>query len=377
MTRGGADRCPGLSRPFVSGDGAIVRVRVPGGAVTTAALATLSRIAARHGGDPDLSVTSRGALQLRGLPDPLPAPLVDELVATGLFPSAAHELARNVLADPFDPVAAEVAAAYDALLLDDPLLGGLPGRFLVGVAGPAGWVLGAPLDVAWLPDEIRVAGHRAPCSADRAPAALAATGQAFLHVRAGDPGIWTVADLTADARAELLRLLSEELDLEPMAAVPAPSPPSPGVHGADDLLVGLPLGLLTPEQVRVLASVTEQVRVTPWRSVALTGGARYADQLASVGLLVDATSAATRVTACPGAPSCHRGRTPTVPFVREVLPRLVADGPRIHVVGCGRGCGRPAQDHVLVLEPEGPGAVLAADRTGRAGTAYPQEGGPR
>ena len=42
-----ADRCPGVLRPHLAADGAMVRIRVPGGQTTGTALGQLSRIAQR------------------------------------------------------------------------------------------------------------------------------------------------------------------------------------------------------------------------------------------------------------------------------------------------------------------------------------------
>src|SRR4029453_3779538 len=69
------DQCPGVLRPHLAADGAMVRVRVPGGQTTGTALRQLSRIAQRFG-SADLQLTSRASLQLRGLADPLPDSLV-------------------------------------------------------------------------------------------------------------------------------------------------------------------------------------------------------------------------------------------------------------------------------------------------------------
>ncbi|HEX3196307.1 MAG TPA: hypothetical protein VHR39_02010, partial [Propionibacteriaceae bacterium] len=68
MTR--ADRCPGVLRPHLAQDGAVIRVRIPGGQTSGTALGRLSRIAQEFGSG-DLQLTSRASLQLRGLPDPL------------------------------------------------------------------------------------------------------------------------------------------------------------------------------------------------------------------------------------------------------------------------------------------------------------------
>ena len=46
--RDGADRCPGLLSPFVSADGAIVRLRIPGGYATTELLREVSSLSLIH-----------------------------------------------------------------------------------------------------------------------------------------------------------------------------------------------------------------------------------------------------------------------------------------------------------------------------------------
>ena len=61
------DRCPGILRPHQAADGAMMRVRVPGGQTSGAALGALAQIARRYGSGL-LQLTSRGSIQVRGLP---------------------------------------------------------------------------------------------------------------------------------------------------------------------------------------------------------------------------------------------------------------------------------------------------------------------
>ena len=136
-TRG--DLCPGVLRPWPAADGALVRLRVPGGRVSPAALAALHGVAARYGDD-DVHVTTRANLQLRALPTGPDGQLPDEVVAaiaaSGLLPAPGHELVRNVLVSPLTGIAGGRAdlrgltEQLDAGLLADPALAGLPGRFL-------------------------------------------------------------------------------------------------------------------------------------------------------------------------------------------------------------------------------------------------------
>src|SRR5690242_17852663 len=91
------DACPGALQTHAAADGALARVRVPGGLLTAEQLLVLAR-AARELGDGALELTSRGNVQLRGLgEDDVPA-LGELLAGAGLLPSATHERVRNVLA---------------------------------------------------------------------------------------------------------------------------------------------------------------------------------------------------------------------------------------------------------------------------------------
>src|SRR5690349_7297706 len=93
------DRCPGLLRPHLAEDGALVRLRLPGGRITVAALRQVLAAAAADGAE-SVQLTSRGNLQVRALPDPLPERFVELIEATGLLPSASHERVRNIVASP-------------------------------------------------------------------------------------------------------------------------------------------------------------------------------------------------------------------------------------------------------------------------------------
>ncbi|MER7437667.1 precorrin-3B synthase, partial [Pseudonocardia alni] len=64
-TRTRADACPGVVSPHAAADGALARVRLPGGTVTAAALRAVAALA-RDAGDGAVHLTSRGNLQLRG-----------------------------------------------------------------------------------------------------------------------------------------------------------------------------------------------------------------------------------------------------------------------------------------------------------------------
>ena len=132
------DRCPGVLRPWPAEDGALARIRVPGGRLSTSSLLALAAVAEEYG-DARVHVTGRANLQLRGLPlseGALPEAVVTAIEATGLLPSRTHDLARNVMTSPLTGLVGGLAdlrpvtAALDARMLAEPALADLPGRFL-------------------------------------------------------------------------------------------------------------------------------------------------------------------------------------------------------------------------------------------------------
>ncbi|WP_230208879.1 cobalamin biosynthesis protein CobG [Nostocoides sp. HKS02] len=347
------DRCPGLLRPHRAEDGALVRLRLPGGRIAVSALREVLEAAAADGAG-RLQLTSRGNLQVRALPDPLPDRFVERIEATGLLPSTSHERVRNIVASPLAPDLAPLVAALDAGLVADPVLAALSGRFLFALADASGSVLTEPYDVAWQSTGggdgmLLAAGRGVAVPRERAVPALLGLARDFLVCR-GSASVWNVRDLPADA----------PLGAGMAAYAPRVAPPIvPGPVG-DDLVAGVPLGVLTSAHVEAMAALADTVVVTPWRSVVVPGAAAAADDLAAAGLVTHRDSPWSQLSACIGAPACAHGRCSTTSIAADVagtgrhLPRDL----RIHLVGCERQCGaRP--DDVVVVAPADADEVLA------------------
>lgn len=340
----GLDRCPGLLRPHLAEDGALVRLRVPGGRVSVAVLGELLEAAAADGAAV-LQLTSRGNLQLRALPDPLPERFVQRVEATGLLPSASHERVRNILASPLSPALAPLVAELDRGLMVDPGLAALSGRFLFALADRSGSVLSEPFDLAWQTvgdggDGVLLAnGLGMPVPRERAVEELLARARTFLACRSS-ASVWNVRGLGRDAA-----VFAGMTAYEPSVAPPL----SPGVAG-DDLVAGVPLGFLTATHVDALAAVAETVVVTPWRSVVVPSGARVSEPLTSAGLVTERDSPWSGLSACTGAPACAKARCSTADRAAElVASELRRPGSRpLHLVGCERRCGARAGDVVAV-----------------------------
>ncbi len=346
------DRCPGVLRPHEAADGAMVRIRVPGGQTTGTALRELSRLAETHGSGL-LQLTSRGSVQVRGLPPVVPEPFEDAVARAGFLPSAAHERVRNVVASPLTGLRGgradlrPLVVRLDRALVAEPRLADLPGRFLFVLDDGRGDVVGLGCDLGFraldaergellLGERRRVRPVRLSGAAD----ALVELALRFVE-RRGDA--WHVRQL-----AEPLVEPGEgtETDLRPPS-----TPPPAGPVGAH-LVVDVPLGLLAPAQVAAVDAVAAggPVVVTPWRSLVIPGAATARTALEAVGLVTDPDDAWNLVSACVGAPWCANGRSDTRVLAQQLV-RAGGPGVRTHLSGCERRCGAPTGPHTDLVAP--------------------------
>lgn len=268
--RSRGDLCPGVFRPWPADDGALVRLRVPGGSLHGQQLSDLLAVAEEYG-DGRVHLTARANLQLRGLPggDCLPAEVVDAISATGLLPHPTHDLVRNVMVSPLTGLVGgradlqPVAAALDAGLCAHPSLAKLPGRFLFVLDDGRGDLVDRPLDlgcVAVSADEVQLrlgSQHWGPVvPLSEAAPRLVGLARAFLSVRGSGPeAAWHVDELpaTPDGRPR-----------DPRTLVSSPVPPY-GELAAGVAHLAVPEGLVDRSLVDKLAG--EDLVVTPWRSL--------------------------------------------------------------------------------------------------------------
>ncbi|KAA0918435.1 nitrite reductase [Dietzia sp. ANT_WB102] len=292
-TRG--DLCPGVLRPWPASDGALVRLRIPGGRLSPESLTALHGVAARYGDD-DVHVTTRANLQLRALPigpdGQLPSEVISAIAGTGLLPSPGHELVRNVLVSPLTGLVGgradlrSVTESLDSGLLADPALGGLPGRFLFVLDDGRGDLVERSCDLGFVAldrdtVQLRVGdAWSAVVPLAEAVDRLTALARDFVEARgAGPEAPWHVRELTAASAAPLAAVSTADVRLPdpagPLAYGPVPVPsdasaPSPAQSPVTAGIehVEAPGGVLDRGLVgRLTGAGVAELIVTPWRGV--------------------------------------------------------------------------------------------------------------
>ena len=344
--------CPGALRPMQSGDGLVVRIRPPMGRLTPQQAQAIATAAQTHGnGIIDLS--ARANLQLRGVTGTSHPRLIDDLRAQGLIdPDIQTESLRNLIVTPFrDAETTALAATLTAALAKMPKL---PGKFGFALdAGPRPVLTAASADIRVERSAdgrliLRPDGH--PLGQPATDLAADAVAMAEWFVRSG--GI-------TNGRGRMAALIARGLVPPNCTLAPAePLPtPQPGLR-ADGALVALAFGQMRSETLLALATLTHEIRPTPWRMLLLVGATTLP---AIPGLVTDPSDPILRVTACTGAPACPQGQGDTRTLARQLAP-LLPKGRALHLSGCAKGCAHPAPAD-LTLTATGQGYDLILNGT--------------
>jgi ferredoxin-nitrite reductase len=160
--------CPGLFYGTPAEDGALLRLRVPGGQLDWRqcdAIATLSRALSPEA-DPQLQVTNRANLQLRGVaagPTVAQFQVLQGVGLAGQDPRLDH--LRNLMMSPTAGIDPEewldpwpLVQGLDRYIQTHPSLAGLPAKFSIGLDGGGSVGIGVRSQVAWQqrPNEIQL-----------------------------------------------------------------------------------------------------------------------------------------------------------------------------------------------------------------------------
>jgi precorrin-3B synthase len=357
------DACPGALQVHQAADGAMARIRLPGGMITAAQLGALCAVATQAGSG-TLELTARGNVQVRGITDV--TAVAEVLAAAGLLPSATHERVRNIVASPLSGRAGgnldvrPWVDELDAAICAEPRLAELGGRFWFSLDDGRG-------DVSGLGADVGVHAFSEGC------ALLLAGRDTGVRLGSGDV-IKTLVDVAVrfvELRGKAWRVneLDDFAGLLPGASIgtttfpPVTTAPVgwinqdwPGQEGLVTLGAAVPLGVLPASVAEYLVAIEAPLVITPWRSVLVCdldeGVADVALRvLAPLGLVFDDTSPWLNVSACTGSPGCVHS---AADVRSDAANSLDADSVvHRHFVGCDRACGSPLAGEVLVATPDG------------------------
>jgi len=355
------DACPGALQVHQAADGALVRIRLPGGIISATQLAALSSLSSELGSG-TLELTARGNVQLRAITDV--TAVAETIASAGLLPSATHERVRNIVDE------------LDAAICAEPRLADVGGRFWFSLDDGSADVsaLGADVGVHVFEDGcalllmgrdtgIRLAGSDVIST-------LVAVAVRFNEIRGTS---WRINEL--DDVQHLMP--GVELSATPL---PARTKPPVGWISQDDGRVALgaavPLGVLPARVAEYLSAIEAPLVITPWRSVLVCDlDEAVADValrvLPPLGLVFDENSPWLNVSACTGSPGCAHSAADVRADAALALQTDSAE--HRHFVGCERACGSPPTGQVLVATGNGYRALPArGDRergaAGRSGS---------
>ena len=370
--------CPGVVDAMQSADGWLMRIRLPGGIVSSEQLRLIGEIGSSHGSG-IIEITSRANLQIRGIGSDRLDDAATEIVDAGLaLVDPVLDARRAVVSSPLgghDPTeAADVrpflAAVLEALRRGE-FIGALPPKFGIVIdGGGAVTVRDVPGDMVFTAQRaadrrvrwrLRVGSHSYHVRNDLSPQMMAAA--VVDCARRSSEACSRVHDLSNFGRALLGAELSDGIAADPVsgsavgqfdhldpALCNVVAAPALGRIGAAELLL-----------VARAARLADGVRCTPSGGFAFVGVRRdcavgLLRELELVGVSADPSDPMHSVSACVGSPGCASSRANTVlAATRIVAARRGLVGPqrRIHLSGCEKLCGAPVGPQTLVADAAG------------------------
>lgn len=368
--------CPGVLDPMETGDGWLLRVRVPGGLVTSSTLASVAAVA-REFGSGMVDITSRANIQIRGVQSDALDRAISAAVDAGLVGENAQlDALRAVVSSPLsghDRISVcDARPVVTAIVkrLKDRIVGTVPSKFGIVVDDGGAWPtrhidadisLRANRDGSWA---VRVRGDGEPIGSTLDPVGVAelatkwcvdeaarmdrlvaAVGRSIATERLALtlPSLVESPQQTASERYRILGLV-EHHNIEAANVVAAPF-----------------LGRVDSETLLAIAVLGvahgADMRLTPDHSFALCGvaatsAAELIVGLSKVGLVVDRFDPRAAISACVGSGGCIWGNVDTVRVANE----RAANGctpERVHLSACAKQCGAPPGVRQLVADTNG------------------------
>ena len=408
LSRHRRNACPTAHVPLAAADGALLRIRVPGGRLTAADLRAVAD-AAERSANGIVELTSRANLQLRGFSREAADSALDGLIAAGLVRLDADEDARcNVIGSPLAGIDADtldtgpIVDAISTILTEHPAP--LSPKFGVIVDG------GGPLHLRGLRHDIVLGA----ATLDEASLFEIALGEALPTGRVGATPTVLVAEPSAapsvvvavlgllqpgERGADLLPRIGSAALISALTNVPGcfivasssigrptASATAPIGRGSGWVAALPTLGRMSADGLRVLANIADWcapsahgpelwrqnplggtldakvhtrsggVRITPWRSVVVPVSStdhagRALASLGEIGMCTDVREPAVSVIACAGSTGCSAGQADTQADARTLI-ELLRSAPQsgtVHLSGCPKRCASRATNMLTLV----------------------------
>ena len=362
-----------------TGDGWLLRIRVPGGTVTPSVLCTVANVAAECGSGL-IDVTSRANLQIRGVSADRVAAAARAIVDARLALDDAHaDALRAVVASPLaghDPRSQaqhDVATVVEAIVsrLTSMIVAAVPSKFGVVVDDRGAWSLegidadvrlvahgegwsvilrGADEPIGWTSEPVETVATATQLCVDherRMDGVIGAIGRdalpALLGVQPVSGRLSTSRPRPHPSVARMLGLF-EHTDLERCNVIAAPF-----------------LGRVTADELteisRLAARRGADLRLSTDHSFAFCGVAKadapeLVDSLRALGLAVQPGDGSASVSACVGSRGCASASADTWLAASRIAAAEPAPG-RIHLSACAKSCGAPTGIQHLVADDTG------------------------
>lgn len=367
-----ADACPGTRKVHLAADGAIVRLRFPGGFIPAHIFAVLADLAANFG-DGEIHLTSRGNVQIRGIKNV--GAFADAAEEEGLVPSPSHDRVRNIIQSPLTGRTGghadihDLVQDFDEALRADDTLATLSGRTLFAFDDGRGDVAVEKPDLGVFAlgandFELLIGGEPTGVVVKRDDVVRAMITAARIWAQRRGSA-WRIEEAKADvdvasALLDVMRDAATQQDTYTGAVIEAAIAADHQIgwitqdDGKTTLAAGLRFGILPARLARAIAHTKVPVHVTPWYSLMLHDlDEEIAEQVVRVlapnGLIFDRKSTWLRVTACTGRPGCEKSLADT----RGDAAHAIAEGRlpegRVHFSGCERRCGKPKGGYIDYL----------------------------
>ncbi|AUG05621.1 precorrin-3B synthase [Pseudomonas sp. S09G 359] len=358
--------CPGLLRIVQALDGGICRVKLAGGAITSAQAHAVADAAQAYAGGV-IEATNRANLQIRGIGAEQDA-LIAMLLAADLGPSsAAGDDVRNVMLSPGAGIDPQML--FDTRPLAEQILGTLQthprfhelsAKFAVQLDGGEALAMLEHHHDLWLSAFVRngemllafglagCPGLDAPLAAvplDQGHAVVVAVLEAFLDL--ATPEQTRMRHLAVD---NVLSRLS--LPLLPADGFKRPTSGAllhlgsyPQAQKNQFYVAAVaPLGRLDSTMLKGLAQLASDhgdgtLRFTPWQGVLLPYVEKphaVTARLEQLGFLCSVDQPLARMTACTGSSGCGKALADTKADAMQLA--ALAPGVEVHLSGCPRSC---------------------------------------